>query len=242
MSEQEAKRQSEQLETQSPQEVLKWALDRFHPRITLACSFGLEDVTLIDMVSRLDKAPRIFFLDTGRLHQETYDVLDLIRARYGLEIEVYFPDREVVETLVRVKGANLFYQSVENRHECCGVRKLKPLGRAIQGVSAWITGIRKAQAVTRTSMAKVELDTGHGNIAKINPLADWTEQQVRDYVKQNQVPYNRLHDQGFPSIGCAPCTRAIKPGEDLRAGRWWWENPESKECGLHAAQGTQGKG
>lgn len=233
LSEQETRQESERLKNRSPQEVLQWAMDRFHPDITLACSFGVEDVALLDMISHLDRRPRIFFLDTGRLHQETYDVMEQVRARYSLDIEAYFPEQSAVEKMVRAKGANLFYYSVENRHECCGVRKVEPLGRALKGVKAWITGIRRAQAVTRTDIAKVEIDAAHGGIAKINPLADWTEQQVWDYVKQNHVPYNRLHDQGFPSIGCAPCTRAVKPGEDIRAGRWWWENPESKECGLH---------
>ena len=233
LSEEEIKQLNQQFETKTAEEVLRWALDRFHPQITLACSFGLEDVTLIDMLTKLHKAPRVFCLDTGRLHQETYDVMDQIRSKYGIQIEVYFPNQAAVEKMVRAKGVNLFYHSVENRHECCAVRKVEPLERALSGMKAWITGLRKTQSVTRANTARVEIDSPHGRIAKLNPLIDWTEQEVWDYIKKNQVPYNRLHDQGYPSIGCAPCTRAIKSGEDIRAGRWWWENPESKECGLH---------
>jgi len=238
LSEQEAKGLNNQFETQPPQSLLHWALDRFHPHITLACSFGLEDVVLIDMITKLSKLPRVFCLDTGRLHEETYEIMDRIRSKYGVEIETYFPNHEAVEKMVRAKGINLFYESVENRHECCGVRKVEPLGRALSGMKAWITGLRRSQAVTRTNISMVEKDNAHGGIVKINPLIDWTEDQVWDYVKKNQVPYNKLHDQGYPSIGCAPCTRAITPGEDIRAGRWWWENPESKECGIHRPAGN----
>jgi len=233
LSEQEAKDLSAQFEAKSPQDLLRWALDRFHPFITLACSFGLEDVALIDMMTKLSKSPRVFCLDTGRLHEETYEVMDRIRSHYGINIEIYFPKHDAVEKMVRTKGINLFYESVENRHECCGVRKVEPLGRALSGMMAWITGLRRSQSVTRNLNSKVEIDRAHGGIVKVNPLMDWTEEQVCDYVKKNQIPYNKLHDQGYPSIGCAPCTRAIKPGEDIRAGRWWWENPESKECGIH---------
>jgi phosphoadenosine phosphosulfate reductase len=241
ISEQEAKDLNGQFEAKTPQDLLRWALDRFNPYITLACSFGLEDVALIDMITKLSKSPRVFCLDTGRLHQETYDVMDRIRSKYGFNIEIYFPNHEAVEKMVRAKGINLFYESVENRHECCGVRKVEPLGRALSGMKAWTTGLRRSQSVTRSLTSKIEIDRAHGGIVKINPLMDWTEEQVWDYVKKNQVPHNKLHDQGYPSIGCAPCTRAIKPGEDIRAGRWWWENPESKECGLHnSAPGPSG--
>jgi phosphoadenosine phosphosulfate reductase len=224
-------------DSQSPQLVLEWAVEQFYPDITVASSFGLEDVALIDMISKLPKSPPVFCLDTGRLHQETYEVMDRVRSKYGINIEIYFPDHEAVEKMVWAKGINLFYESIENRHECCGVRKVEPLGRALSGKNAWITGLRRSQSVTRTRSSKVELDSAHGGIVKINPLIDWTEEQVWDYVKKNRVPYNKLHDQGFPSIGCAPCTRAIKPGEDIRAGRWWWENPENKECGIHDPSG-----
>jgi phosphoadenosine phosphosulfate reductase len=225
------------LEALSPPDILRWALDRFHPRIALASSFQAEESVLIDMLFRLrGSAFRVFTLDTGRLNQETYDCMDAIRERYGIQIEVFFPDAARVESMVREHGLNLFYRSVELRRLCCGVRKVEPLGRALAGLDAWITGLRREQAVTRSGVAKIEFDSDHGGILKINPLADWTREQVWDYVRKNALPYNRLHDQGYPSIGCAPCTRAVRPGEDLRAGRWWWESPESKECGLHLAK------
>ncbi|MHB1462476.1 MAG: phosphoadenylyl-sulfate reductase [Armatimonadota bacterium] len=223
--------------TATAQEVVSWAVSEFGDRVTLASSFGAEDVALIDILSKVTKSPRLFFLDTGRLHQQTYDVVDRIRRKYGLSIEVYFPKTKAAERLVRVKGANSFYDSVENRKECCYVRKVEPLARALAHADAWITGLRSSQSQTRTELAKIELDEGHDGILKINPLAEWSEDQVWDYIRVHDVPYNKLHDQGFPSIGCASCTRAIKPGEDLRAGRWWWESPEHKECGLHIKAG-----
>ena len=190
---------------------------------------------LLDMMHRIDpKATRVFTLDTGRLNPETYDLIDSVRRKYDLEVEVLFPDAAAVEKMVRAKGMNLFYLSLENRKECCGVRKVEPLNRMLRTLDGWITGLRRSQAVTRGGAAKVELDAEHGGIVKINPLADWTTAQVFDYIQANGVPKNRLHDQGYTSIGCAPCTRAVQPGEDERAGRWWWENPDSKECGLHS--------
>jgi len=221
------------LESKSAQEVVRWALTRFGDRVALASSFGAEDVALIHMMAQVNPRARVFTLDTGRLNQETYDVMDKIREQYGVSIEVMFPKAEAVERMVREKGLNLFYHAIENRKLCCGIRKVEPLNRALASLDAWITGLRRDQVVTRTGVKKVDLDADHGGIAKINPLADWTWEQVMGYVKQHQVPYNVLHDQGYPSIGCAPCTRAIKPGEDFRAGRWWWERPEQKECGLH---------
>jgi phosphoadenosine phosphosulfate reductase len=178
---------------------------------------------------------RLFTLDTGRLNQETYDCMDAIRERYGVQVEVFFPDAEGVEQMVRENGLNLFYNSVELRKLCCGVRKVEPLNRALKNLDAWMTGLRREQAATRADVRKIELDKDHGNIVKINPLVDWSTDDVWEYIRKNNVPYNRLHKQGYPSIGCAPCTRAVKPGEDLRAGRWWWENPDTKECGLHVS-------
>lgn len=224
---------AQRLESQGAEEVLRWAFERYHPRIALASSFGAEDVVLIDMMTKLNPKARIFTLDTGRLNQETYDVMDRIREQYGVQIEVMFPRAEAVEAMVREKGMNLFYDSIENRKECCGVRKVEPLNRALRELDAWITGLRRQQSVTRTEVAKVEVDESHNKIVKVNPLADWSRDQVWDYIHKNSVPYNKLHDLGYPSIGCAPCTRAVKPGEDERAGRWWWENPDTKECGLH---------
>ncbi|MCS6767325.1 MAG: phosphoadenylyl-sulfate reductase [Candidatus Nitrosocaldus sp.] len=222
-----------EFEGKSAEELLRWALDRFHPRIALASSFGAEDVVLIDMLARIRKDARIFTLDTGRLNQETYDVMDAIRDRYGVSIEVYFPDAREVEEMVRAHGLNLFYHSVELRKLCCEVRKVRPLNRALSNLDAWITGLRREQADTRAGIAKVEVDAQHNGIVKVNPLADWTWDMVWEYIRRNNVPYNRLHDKGYPSIGCEPCTRAIMPGEPFRAGRWWWEQDAYKECGLH---------
>jgi phosphoadenosine phosphosulfate reductase len=225
--------QRSELQSRSAQELLAWALREFHPRIALAASFGAEDVVLIDMLVKLDPQARVFTLDTGRLPAETYSLMEAIRERYGLPIEAYFPQAEAVEAMVRDHGVNLFYTSIENRKLCCGVRKVDPLGRALAGLAAWITGLRREQAVTRAQVDKVEVDAEHGGLLKLNPLADWTWDEVWAYIRAHHVPYNALHDRGYPSIGCAPCTRAVAPGEDPRAGRWWWERPETKECGLH---------
>jgi phosphoadenosine phosphosulfate reductase len=181
----------------------------------------------------------LFTLDTGRLNQETYDCMDAIRERYGVQIEVFFPEATGVEKMVRENGLNLFYNSVELRKLCCGIRKVEPLNRALKNLDAWMTGLRREQAVTRVDVRKVELDKDHGDIVKVNPLVDWSYDDVWEYIRKNNLPYNRLHKQGYPSIGCAPCTRAVKPGEDLRAGRWWWENPNTKECGLHVNAETK---
>jgi phosphoadenosine phosphosulfate reductase len=219
----------------SAETVIRWTLDKFSPNVALACSFQAEESVLIDMMSRVRGADfRLFTLDTGRLNQETYDCMDAIRARYGISLEVYFPDALKVQDMVRTHGLNLFYNSVEERKLCCAVRKVEPLNRALKGLAAWMTGLRREQAVTRTAVGKVELDADHGNIVKINPLVDWSYDDVWKYIRENNVPFNRLHKQGYPSIGCAPCTRAVQPGEDSRSGRWWWENPETKECGLHS--------
>ncbi len=224
----------EELESKDAVELLGWALARWGPRIALASSFGAEDVVLIDMLMKLGPRARVFTLDTGRLHSETYALAQALRDRYGLAIEVYFPQAEPVEAMVREHGVNLFYASVPNRKLCCGVRKVEPLRRALHGLDAWITGLRREQAVTRGEVRKVEVDLQHDGILKLNPLADWTWDQVWAYIRAYEVPYNALHDQGFPSIGCAPCTRPVEPGEDLRAGRWWWEqDAAAKECGLH---------
>ena len=223
---------NEQLKGRSAEEIVRWGVEAFGTETAFANSFGAEDVVLTDIIAKVAPEVRIFTLDTGRLHDETYDVMERVRVRYGLPIVSYFPDREAVERLEREKGFYSFRESIENRKECCGIRKVEPLRRALSGMKAWMTGLRRDQAVTRTDMETLEWDEGNG-IAKLNPLIDWSEEQVWDYIRANDVPYNELHDRGFPSIGCAPCTRAIKPGEDVRAGRWWWENPDNKECGLH---------
>jgi len=225
---------SKDFEALAAAEIVAWALPRFNPRLALACSFQAEESVLIDLMHRVRGTDfRVFTLDTGRLNQETYDCMDAIGERYGVQVEVFFPAATGVEKMVREDGLNLFYKSVELRKLCCGVRKVEPLNRALKDLDAWMTGLRREQAITRTDVRKIELDKDHGDIIKINPLVDWSYENVWDYIRENNVPYNRLHKQGYPSIGCAPCTRAVKPGEDLRAGRWWWENPNTKECGLH---------
>jgi len=224
---------AEDFENKTPPETLKWALDQFHPRIALASSFSLEDGVITDMLSKINPKFRVFTLDTGRLNQETYSLIDRIRARYDVPIEVYYPDTASVEKMVREHGMNLFYESVDSRRLCCNVRKVEPLMRALSSLDAWITGLRREQSITRTAVKKIEIDEAHNNIVKINPLADWTEEMVWDYTKKNGIPHNLLYDKGYTSIGCEPCTRPIKPGEDIRAGRWWWESADKKECGLH---------
>jgi phosphoadenosine phosphosulfate reductase len=207
----------------------------FAPAV-FASSLAAEDMVLTDMILKSGLPIGIFSLETGRLHAETLAVLDAVKATYGYEIALYRPQPEAVEAYVAQNGLNAFYDSVEMRKECCRVRKVEPLGRALAGKRAWITGQRRAQSTTRAELAVQEDDSAHG-MAKFNPLADWSEADVWDYIRANKVPYNALHDRGYPSIGCEPCTRAIQPGEDVRAGRWWWENPESKECGLHLVDG-----
>jgi phosphoadenosine phosphosulfate reductase len=225
---------ADKMENKSAYDVLKWAIDTYGTSIGLASSFGAEDVVLIDLMSKIDsKKAKIFTLDTGRLKQETYDIIDTIRKRYDITVEIYFPERNDVEQMVRTKGLNLMYDSIDNRKLCCNVRKVRPLARALSNLDAWITGLRRDQTSTRQSIKKVEIDDLHKNIVKVNPLADWNTDMIWDYIKKNNVPYNKLHDLGYPSIGCEPCTRAVKPEEDQRSGRWWWENSVHKECGLH---------
>jgi phosphoadenosine phosphosulfate reductase len=221
----------------TPQEVLKWSLDNLHPRIAMASSFGAEDVVVIDMIMRINPKARIFTLDTGRLNQETYDIMDEIRKKYSMNIEVMFPDQNETEQMVRVNGMNLFYHSIGNRKLCCGIRKVHPLNKMLSTLDGWITGLRADQTEARLKANRIEFDEQHNGIIKINPIIEWTWEQTWDYIKKNNIPYNKLHDSGFPSIGCEPCTRAIKPGEPLRAGRWWWESDSQKECGLHTDQG-----
>ena len=223
--------QAEQL---AAQDVVRLAHDRFGRRVALSSSFGAEDMVLIDMLMRVDPQARIVTLDTGRLPQETYNVMDATRERYGTAIEVFFPQADAVQAMVAEHGVNLFYHSVDFRKLCCGIRKTEPLKRALAGLDAWITGLRREQSVTRTAVHKIEWDESN-QLVKVNPLADWTQDDVWKYIREHNVPYNALHDRGYPSIGCAPCTRAIQPGEDQRAGRWWWEHPDTKECGLHVA-------
>jgi phosphoadenosine phosphosulfate reductase len=222
-------------EPMSAGDVLRCALERFDRRVALASSFGAEDMVLIDMLMKIDRTARILTLDTGRLPQETYNVIDATRQKYGAAVEVFFPQAEAVERMVAEHGMNLFYHSVEYRQLCCGVRKMEPLRRALAGLDAWITGLRREQSVTRTAVHKIQWDESN-QLVKVNPLVDWTREDVWRYIRDHNVPYNALHDRGYPSIGCGPCTRAVHPGEHERAGRWWWEHPETKECGLHVTK------
>lgn len=228
------KKIADEMEMKSAHNILKWAIDTYGLRIGLASSFGAEDLVLIDMMVKINKEKtKVFTLDTGRLNQETYDVIDEIRRKYGIQIIVYFPEQNEVEQMVRIKGMNLMYESVENRKLCCEIRKVHPLNRALDNLDGWITGLRREQTIMRSDIKKIEIDYSHDNIVKVNPLADWTHEMVWDYIHKNNVPYNKLHDIGYPSIGCEPCTRAVNPKEDPRSGRWWWENAAHKECGLH---------
>lgn len=227
-------------EVEPAAEVLAWALDRFHPRIAVSLGGGAEGMVILDMAWRIDPKVRAFTLDTGRLPQETYDLYERVRDRYGVEVEMLFPERAHVETLLRKHGPNLMYRSVDLRLLCCQVRKVLPLNRYLIGLDAWVTGLRREQWASRAEVRKIELDHDHGGIVKVNPLADWTKEEVWEYVRANDVPYNALYDRGYTSIGCAPCTRAIQPGEADRAGRWWWEKDAPKECGIHCAIYTGG--
>ena len=213
--------------------ILRQGLEQTAGPVQLASSFSVEDIVLIDLIQRWQLPIGIFAIDTGRLNEETYEVADAVVSRYGVKIDWYFPQAQAVEALERDKGLFSFRESLENRRECCRIRKIEPLERALAKLGGWVTGLRREQGVTRSELAAIEIDAAHGNIVKINPLLDWSEAEVWDYARRERLPLNRLHQQGYPSIGCAPCTRAIQAGEDVRAGRWWWENPEHKECGLH---------
>jgi len=209
-------------------------------RAVFSSSLSLEDQAITHMIAT-DKLPvRIFTLDTGRHFPETYRALQSTRERYGLDIEIYFPQTEAVENLMRTKGAYSFYESIDNRKECCGIRKVEPLARALKGSELWITGIRKVHSPERGDLPQIEIDHTH-NVVKYHPLLDWTDDELKSYIEKNNIPYNRLQDKGFPSIGCEPCTRAVKSGESMRAGRWWWEDADKKECGLHV-HGTESTG
>ena len=205
---------------------------RDHAPAPFASSFGAEDMVVLDLIARNTLPIRVFTLDTGRLPQETHDLIDRARARYRIPVEVFTPQAETVQAFVRDHGTNAFYESIELRQQCCVLRKSEPLRRALAGSTAWITGLRRSQGVTRSAVDIYEFDAVHG-LLKVNPLAEWSQDDVWAYLREQAVPWNALHDRGYPSIGCAPCTRAIQPGEDIRAGRWWWERPDQKECGLH---------
>lgn len=228
-----AGRLAAELEGLGAADLLAAAAERFAGRIAFASSLGLEDQAITHIIARNGLGIPVFTLDTGRLHDETYELIARTESRYGLRLRVYSPERDAVEEMVHTHGINLFRDSIAARKRCCEVRKLAPLRRALSEVDAWVCGLRREQALTRSGVSAVEWDATNG-LVKFNPLHDWSEEQVRDFVRLNRIPVNPLHAAGMPSIGCAPCTRAIEPGEDVRAGRWWWESPEHKECGLHA--------
>lgn len=214
------------------EEVLRYFLTEYNEKIALSTSLGAEDQVLTHMVAGIDTGVKIFTMDTGRMFPETYELIDKTSKTYKVKIITYFPNFEQVENMVHEKGINLFYKSIENRKLCCHIRKLEPLNRALEGLDMWICGLRSDQSVTRLNTRLLEWDEGNA-LMKLNPLHNWTHDQVWKYIHTKQIPYNPLHDKGFLSIGCQPCTRAVKEGEDIRDGRWWWEERESKECGLH---------
>jgi len=213
--------------------ALKQAAREFSP-VVFANSLGAEDMVLTDLIAKHQPDIRMFSLDTGRLPKETYDLIQEVGQQYTIPLHVYFPDNKLVEEYVGNNGINGFYDSVESRKACCFVRKVEPLRRALKGKGAWITGMRRDQAVTRGTLEVSSFDADNG-LQKFNPLLEWSNKDVWAYIRKYDVPYNKLHDQFYPSLGCAPCTRSISPGEDIRAGRWWWEDPKSKECGLHVS-------
>jgi len=235
--------ESGEAESWDAAKILSWAVENFHPSLALACSFGAaEGLAVFDMLHRIEPAARVFVLDTGRLPQATYDLIDRVRDRYGVKVEVLFPRAEDVAAMLGEHGHNLFYESVANRQLCCRIRKVEPLNRHLAGLEAWVTGLRRDQTARRSGAPKIEIDAAHGGIVKINPIADWSHDDVWRYVRAHDVPVNRLHAQGYPSVGCAPCSRAVPVGADPRSGRWWWEQAGDRECGIHVIQEEQGSG
>jgi phosphoadenosine phosphosulfate reductase len=223
-----------------PEEILAWAIERFGRRLAICSSMQAESLVLFDMAWRIDPKVRIFTIDTGRLPPETYELIDRIRDKYGVEVEVEFPDAAQLSRMTTRYGVNLFYQSVPKRLLCCEVRKVEPLRRKLAELDAWVTGLRREHWPTRANIRKIDIDHDHDGIVKLNPLADWIHEDVWQYIREHDVPYNRLYDQGYTSISCACCTRPTKPGEDPRAGRWWWEQGAPKECGMHCSIETGG--
>ena len=241
MDDQEAGELAAQFEDWTPEEVLAWALQRFGPqRLAVVSSFQAESMVLIDMAWRIEPRVRVITVDTGRLPQATYEMMDRVRERYGIPVEVVLPDAALVARMVLRHGVNLFYRSVPLRLLCCHVRKVLPLQAALQNLDAWVTGLRRGQWATRANIRKIELDHDHGGIVKLNPLADWDHDEVWEYIRRHDVPYHPYYDRGYTSIGCEPCTRPVQPGADPRSGRWWWEVNAPKECGMHCAIETGG--
>ncbi len=226
---------AERFEDAKAPDLLAWAIETFHPRLAISAAGGVDGMAIIDMAWRIDPSIRVFTLDTGRLPPETYTLFEEVREHYGIAVEFETPDGASVAALQTEHGPNLMYRSLELRTLCCQIRKVDPLKRKLIALDAWIAGLRREQFVSRRNIAKVELDRDHGGIVKLNPLADWTADQVWDYVHEHEVPYHELFDAGYASIGCAPCTRPVLPGESERAGRWWWEENTNKECGIHCS-------
>jgi thioredoxin-dependent adenylylsulfate APS reductase len=231
---------ADRFEHASAQALLAWAIDAFHPRLAISAAGGVDGMVLIDMAWRIDPRIRVFTLDTGRLPPETYSLFEEVRDRYGIDVEFEQPDGDAVSAMMTEHGPNLMYAGVDQRLACCEIRKVLPLKRKLTTLDAWVAGLRREQWKTRRNIAKVELDRDHGGIVKLNPLADWTLERIWDYVHQHEVPYHELFDHGYTSIGCAPCTRPVLPGESERAGRWWWEAETDKECGIHCSVGLLG--
>lgn len=217
----------------SAENTVRWALDTFGREMALVTSFQKEGMILLDMAVRLDPGVRVITIDTGRLPEETYAFIDQVRNHYRIDVEVHFPEAEAVRRLVTEHGVNLFYRDLAARLACCQVRKVEPLQRILKHLRAWMTGLRRTRSGFRSTVQKVEIDHLHGGIYKVNPLADWSDSQVEDYIREKKVPCHPLYARGYTSIGCEPCTRPIQPGEDARAGRWWWEKDARKECGMH---------
>ncbi|MCL5947262.1 MAG: phosphoadenylyl-sulfate reductase [Chloroflexi bacterium] len=240
LDEYEAGELAVQLDSEEPQEVIRWSLERFGSRVAVCTSFQIDGMAILDMAWRIDPSVRVFAVDTGRMHPETYALIEKVREHYQLDIEIYYPDGTELSQFVTQFGVNAFYRSVPLRLRCCEIRKVRPLLRVLNTLDAWVTGLRRDQWASRSNIRKVEIDHDHGGILKVNPLADWTEEEVWDYIRKHAVPYNTLYDQGYTSIGCTPCTRPTITGEDKRAGRWWWEHNAPKECGMHCPLETGG--
>ncbi|MDA1188920.1 MAG: phosphoadenylyl-sulfate reductase [Chloroflexi bacterium] len=236
----EVQKLADEFEDKTPEELLRWTFDRFGGRAAICTSLQSGGMAILDMAHKVDPSARVFTIDTGRLPQETYEVIDQARDRYGMAIEVYSPDQDDLAAMVAKHGINPFYRSYSLRLLCCEMRKVNPLNRVLKDLDAWVTGLMRTQSSTRKNVRKIEIDETHGGIVKINPLADWDSKQVWEYIREYDVPYNSLYDKGYTSIGCAPCTRAIRPGEDERAGRWWWERGMPKECGIHMGPQSNG--
>ena len=220
-------------EAKTAEETVEWALRTYESRAALISSFQVEGMVLLDMAHRVDPSVRVVTIDTGRLPEETYALIDTVGQRYGINVEVVYPDQQDLRQLTEQHGINPFYRSVALRLLCCNMRKVEPMIQAVTDLDAWISGLRRSQSGTRAGVSKIELDATHKEKIKVNPLADWSPEQVWDYIRSRGVPYNELYDKGYTSIGCAPCTRPTEPGEDPRAGRWWWEKDVPKECGIH---------